>query len=192
MKINKYSKKTKIAMTLSGILFGGVILSACGNNAQTNAFTNDQNNSAQALVQLQKAQPTPVFKYSQLRETLIEIESAQANTTQTTTFFFNQGVADPTFSCPSIGFPLASTTELTNPDQIVNSHSNQSVISQSDPTGVYAGASTGTYVVCVANNGTTYLDYWEGFVQTVSGPAVWSNGGIHVTGPSTVTIKSKP
>ena len=182
------SRLKLVASTVGGLLAVALILSASnGPSAQTKAVNNDQATSAAALLQLQRAQPIPLYTYSQLRETLIEVETAQATTTQTTTFFFNQGVVNPTSSCPSIGFPLAADTQLTNPSQIAHSGY---VIPQADPTGVYTGASTGTYVVCVNPSGHTYIDYWEGFVQTVSGPAVWSNGSIHLTGPSTVTVNT--
>jgi len=196
MKLNQRFKKVG-GLTVA-LLSAGIILAACGNGSpsnQTSAVKNDQSVSANALVQLQKAEPTPLYTYSQLRATLIAVETAQATTTQTTTFFFNQGVTNPTMSCPSIGFPLAADTQLTNPQQIVEDpypNGGASVpIPQVDPTGVYTGASTGTYVVCVNPSGHTYIDYWEGFVQTVSGPAVWSNGSIHLTGPSTVNIRTK-
>jgi hypothetical protein len=55
-----------------------------------------------------------------------------------------------------------------------------------EPTGVYTGDSSGTYVVCIAPNGDKYLSYWEGFVQTEGGPAEWVDGkGIVLTGPAT-------
>ena len=42
-----------------------------------------------------------------------------------------------------------------------------------DPTGVYTGDSTGTYVACVATDGTTYPGYNEGYVQIIGAPATW-------------------
>ena len=138
------------------------------------------------------SQPVPQFTCIAVhRATLIDIEAAQAKTTQTTTFFFNQGVAQPTFSCPSIGFPVASTSELTNPEQ----NDSGVAIPQIDPNGVYSGDSTGTCnVVCVNGNGQTYLDYWEGFVQAVSGPAVWdtTTNSIKTTGPSSLNLHVGP
>jgi hypothetical protein len=137
-----------------------------------------------------------MFQWSQLRQTLISIETAQADNTQTTTFFFNQGVQDPISSCPSIGFPVASTTELTNPLQNdgQGGQGAGAVIGQVDPTGVYSGSSTGTYVVCISANGGNYVQYWEGFVDNVTGPAVWNTTThqVQLTGPSTTTVKTKP
>ena len=45
----------------------------------------------------------------EMRATLTEVEAIQALGSQTTSFFFNQGVADPIFSCPSLGMPVPAT-----------------------------------------------------------------------------------
>lgn len=185
----------KKKLTIAGVTLLAVLtLAACSGGSTSTAAQNDQRVSNNALSQLQKAQPVPEFKYSQIRATLIAVEEAQASVTATTTFFFNYGIKDPITSCPSIGFPLASTTELTNPQQVVDPNSDtagNAVISQPDPTGVYAGASQGTYVVCVAPNGSQYIQYWEGDVETVGGPAAWENGQIVLKGEPTVKVPQK-
>lgn len=142
-------------------------------NNESKARRNDEKTAAAGLVDLQAAHPTPKFDRSQLRQNLIEIITAQAETTATTTFFFNQGVIDPVHVCPSIGFPIPSTAQLTNPEQKVENHS--LTLPQVEPTGVYTGDSTGTYVICTDANGSAYANYWEGFVQTVTGPAKWDS-----------------
>lgn len=155
------------------LLFAAASVAAgCGSLSGQSLETKQQ---AQDTKSLLLAQPVPHFNYSQLRQNLIELETAQANGVQTTSFFFNQGVRDPIGQCPSIGAPIATTTELTNPQQVVgNTHGNTS-IGQMDPTGAYTGQSTGTYVMCIDGNGKTYANYWEGFVQTVFGPATWNS-----------------
>lgn len=52
-----------------------------------------------------RAVPVPEFRYSQIRQNLIEITQAQAQaeTTQTTSFFFNLGADAPIMVCPSSG-----------------------------------------------------------------------------------------
>ena len=186
------------ALVIAGALTLGACSQSVDSSAQQAANQTDAQKSGAALHQLQIAQPIPQYNWSQYRETLIQIENAQANTVQTTSFFFNQGVADPIQTCPSIGFGIASTTELTNPLQAVdNSGGNggyaMTTIGQVDPTGVYSGNSTGTYVVCVNSDGSNYFQYWEGFVDTVTGPAVWnqSTHSIQLTGPSTTHVNTK-
>jgi hypothetical protein len=155
-----------------------VVLAACSgqsNNRQA-SVRSDQNASANALATLQNNQPVPNFNYSQLRQNVIDIQKMLAGTTPTTTFMFNMGVPDPVNSCPSIGFPIAATTELTNPlqtDKTSAGDGGSAVIAQVDPTGVYQGDTTGTYIVCLDANGKGFASYWEGFVYAVAGPAKW-------------------
>jgi hypothetical protein len=191
-------KKRAFAI-IGAIALAAVSLGACqgGSAAQQSSNNNDVQTSAKALQQLQRAQPTPLYQYSQQRQTLIAIENAQAGNTQTTSFFFNMGIQDPINSCPSIGFPIASTTELTNPLQDNNNGPNGNAgvaIGQVDPTGVYSGNSTGTYVLCVSPSGGNFIQYWEGFVDNVTGPAVWNTTThqVQLTGPSSVAVKTKP
>jgi hypothetical protein len=128
-------------------------------------------------------QPVPIFEWSQLRQNLIEIETAMARTTQTTSFFFNLGVANPISQCPSIGYPIPATFQLTNPFQAVT---NGAVIAQMESTGVYTGETSGTHVLCVASSGKAYDSYWEGFVYTVTGAAEWRDGQAVLIGEPTV------
>lgn len=165
-----------------------VVLLAAG--CDSSPAYKDQDATNAQLDQYQKNQPIPRSDWSQYRQTIIDVENAQIHAVATTTFFFNPGISKPIKSCPSIGFPVPTTAQLTNPDQAVG---NGAVIGQMEPTGVYTGDSTGTYVICVAPNGTKYISYWEGFVQTEGGPAHWDNGlgMIVLDGAPTVTAKTK-
>lgn len=145
-------------------------LAACAPSANQTEHAQQQKDS-QILV---NNQPVPSYTYSQIRQNLIELETAQANGVQTTSFFFNQGVPDPVFSCQSIGSPIPTTDQLTNPDQMLSNHYGTGTVSQMDPNGVYSGDSSGTYVMCVGADGKTYANYWEGYVQTVYAPAKWN------------------
>lgn len=130
-------------------------------------------------------QPIPKHDWSQYRQTLLEIEEAQITTIATTTFFFNQGTDAPIDSCPSIGFPLPTTAQLSNPQRTVSGpHQSGLTLPSMEPTGVYTGDSSGTYVLCTDAEGRPYANYWEGFVKTVSGVAVWDDaaGRVKLTG----------
>lgn len=157
----------------------------------SSANSTDQNTADTQLSQYLAAQPTPVFQWSQERATLIALLNARATTTATTSFFFNLGTKSPVGSCPSIGFPLATTTQLTNPDATAGTAG--AVVSQIEPTGVYTGASSGTYVVCVNPEGVKYATYWEGDVYTVGGVGKWDDatGTVSLVGEPTVVVKSK-
>jgi hypothetical protein len=154
---------------------------------------------AQDTASLVNNQPIPHFNFSVYRQTLIDAESIAANGTQTTSFFFNQGVRDPIFSCPSLGMPVPNTAQLSNPQQVQWNTAGSSgvasaTVGQMDPYGAYTpSSSTGTYVICVNSSGKPYLQYWEGFVQSVTAPAVWDYGThtLKVTGAPSYTIKTK-
>lgn len=164
---------------LTTLLLAGLLVLGLASCEQEDARVADERASEKVLLNLQDAHPVPLFQRSQLRQNLVEIVTAQAETTQTTSFFFNMGVTDPIMACPSIGYPIPSTAQLTNPMQLAH---NSTVIPQVEPSGVYTGESTGTYVICIDAQGRGYAVYWEGFVQTVSGPAEWADGQVKLVG----------
>lgn len=172
-------------------------LAACSSPSTPDAAASDQKNSNTQLDRYQKNQPIPQSNYSQLRQTVIDAELAQIHGVATTTFFFNQGTPNPVESCSSIGFPVASTAQLTSPDQLIGNGGGTDrygtgVVSQQEPNGVYTGNSSGTYVICVAPNGTKYINYAEEYAHTVGGAAHWDKvqGTIVLDGAPTVVAKS--
>lgn len=185
--MNKRVIKLFAVPTLALSLVFGV--AACGIDGTTSSTVAQTGASSEAAAQtrddnnLNTNQPVPVYKYSQMRETLINVEDIQANGENTTSFFFNQGIQNPIQTCSSIGMPVASDTELTNPQKQeiqpdgggYQQNNGDNVLAQADPTGVYSGQSTGTNVLCVNAQGQEYIDYWEGYVQTISGSATWNN-----------------
>jgi hypothetical protein len=162
------------------VLFVAVGASSCG-GGNSSGQTLEQNASASIEKTFVQNQPVPIFSHSDIRQTAIAIEAIQALGENTTSFAFNMGEKNPIWSCPSLGEPVAADTQITNP-QIPenatdgNGNYNTIPVSNMDPNGIYAGPSTGTYVLCVSKTGTPYAHYWEGFVDVVSGPATWDAG----------------
>lgn len=154
-------------------VLAAVIVAAVGCSDSNSATDADKKTSEGQLDIYQKNQPIPFSTWSQYRQTLTDVELAQIHGVATTSFFFNQGATQPYKSCPSIGFPVASTSQLTNPQQAVWGHQSGTTIGQLEPNGTFTGDSTGTYVVCVAPNGIKYISYAEGFVHAEGGPAHW-------------------
>jgi hypothetical protein len=181
--MNRTTARRVGAVLATAVLAGGGLTACFGSGSKPSANSVEhaqQQNDSGTLV---NNQPVPGYNFSQIRQNLIELETAQAQGVQTTTFFFPEGSAGaagyaPIQVCPSIGAPIASTTQLTNPQQVVQDNANSgasvTTIGQMDPNGVYSGNSTGTYVMCVGADGKPYADYWEGPVQTVFGPARWN------------------
>lgn len=179
----------KITTTILAGTLAVAGLAACGEKSKsTQAQNADRTASANALLNFQNNQPAPQLDWSQLRQNLIELEVAQAHTTQTTSFMFLQagsGATGPLLHwCPSIGFPIPATDQLTNPESKVVDH--DLTLPQQEVTGVFTGDTTGTYVLCVGGDGKPYAFYHEGFVSTVTGPAHWdtAKGEIVMDGPS--------
>lgn len=181
-------------------------LAACNpGNSNGQQLENQQQSNNESTYE--QVEPLPHFPYSQYRATLTEVQAIQALGTQTTTFFFNQGVSKPIFTCPSLGMPVPVTAQLSNPAQAFNmtdgnGNYNTVVLGNMDPNGTYSPPdSTGTNVVCLNASGEPYIQYWEGFVDAVSGAAHWdqANSTVVVTGepvvpnckPGTAVIKGK-
>lgn len=166
-------KPTRALVTAAALAL--VVLGATACSMTPSAQQNENQQAQVGLQEVVRNQPVPAFAYSQDRQNLIEIETAIAKGIQTTSFFFQQGDPDPVRSCPSIGYPKANTTSLTNPLQVVGGPQSGNVtVEQMDPTGVYTpSSSSGTYVMCVAPDGSGQLAYWEGNVEAEAGLAKW-------------------
>lgn len=186
-------KKALAAFAAIGL---AIAMAACSSPTQTAPGKAEQQSAAQGLAKLLQAQPVPQYDFSQIRQTLIDAETAQAGATQTTSFGFNFGVPDPIFTCPSIGFPVPGSDQLTNPSQLVGNGGDANyygvgVIGQIDPNGVYGGPTAATFVLCVGAHGKVYLNHAEETVHTVAGPAVWDRAtkSIVMTGDPTFAVK---
>lgn len=187
------NRRRKIVGSILGVVG---ILALSASSCDDNGARQQEENTAEAqLNQFLQSQPIPRFNYSQLRQNLIEIETAQANSTATTSFMFllsGSGATGPlVHSCPSIGFPIPSTYQLTNPQQVIGRDS-RVAIPQLESNGVYTGDTTGTYVICVGDDGKPFAFYHEGFVATVTGPAHWDveKGEIVMDGPSSAEFSA--
>lgn len=180
----------RIFLILIAVICVVLSIAACGgtnHSAAQKAVILQQNQQGQGSLVMDETQPSPVFNHSQIRQELIDIETAQAEGATTTSFFENYGVTygapgapKAPASCPSIGAPVPTTDELTNPQQLVRDPNNGSVpgsviLDQEDPNGVYTGDSSGTYVMCVDAQGQVYAHYWEGPVEVMFGPATWND-----------------
>lgn len=195
------NRKPTIALAAAAAALCAV-LAGCAGSSTTTGAQQEQQDSQSIEKSFLANQPPPHFNHSDIRATAISIEAIQALGEQTTSFAFQQGDPNPIWSCPSLGEPVASTTQITNQQQVLKTtipyREGAAVpIGNMDPNGIYAGDSTGTYVLCVNAGGTPYAEYWEGNVDSVSGPAHWDSGThqIVVTGQPTMpncTVSQAP
>lgn len=168
---------------LLGAAAGAAVLAVAGCSASGVSGGNaaESATSRQDLSTYEQVQPAPHFPYSDIRQTMIDVQASQALGEQTTSFFFNMGSQDPYFTCPSKGDPVPNTSQLTNPDQALtwwgggsSTPGDVAVVGNIDPNGIYApSASDGTNVMCLTASGTAYLVYAEGPVTTINAPAHW-------------------
>lgn len=169
-----------------GIIPIGVVIflilgaSSCSSTNAPNATQHNQQIEANQEQLYNVNQPIPVFPFSQYRQTLIDIETFQAEGGPSTSFMMPNNWAPgehPFYQCPSLGMPVASTSQLSNPSKVINSYDNgvaSAVIPQIDPSGIYSGNSTGTYTLCLNTAGQKYAAYWEGYTLTLAGNAAWN------------------
>lgn len=190
------NKKRPFAILGTVVLAATITMVAASCTSNT-AASQDQSKVNNQLNTFEQTQPIPFNNWSQYRQTLIDVEQAEIHGVATTSFFFNTGVQDPIKMCPSIGYAVSATSQLTNPTQVSNggqnpNTSNENVtIDQSEPNGAYTGQSTGTYVVCVSPDGTKRPDYWEGWVETEPGAAHWDSATHQIIDDGHTTVNTK-
>jgi hypothetical protein len=118
-----------------------------------------------------RSQQVPTFDYSQERATLIDVLTMRAEGTHGTAYATTMN-GELIWWCPTVGSPVPSTYQLTNPDQIVTpgkSERGTSTVALGEPTGVYTGDSAATWTVCLDDNGTAFGKYEEANVGWTSG-----------------------
>lgn len=188
--------RTKIVFVLAAVLLFG---SACSNSKEqrksgANA-SEEQRRVGDGFQRLSNSQPIPTFDYSQERQTLIDVETARATGATSTTAFYLEGVGLISW-CPSIGAPVASTAQLSASKQWVDLPGDDTrerlEVDQGEPTGVYVGPSSGTWTLCLDDNGKKFASYFEGYVNSVIGIVDYpADKRIKVTG-STFNFTEKP
>ena len=171
--MKKPSKKQLSALAAVPVLGLTLGLAACNNNNNGNHAEHVA--QQQDTTSLENNQPLPHFNYSQERQNMKDIEAAEAQNVQTTSFFMNFGSPDPVGSCPSIGFGIPDSASLSNPLQTQGGGNQDTAIGQMDPTGIYAPVSSaGTFIICLTASGQPYIDRIESSVDTYGGPAAWN------------------
>jgi hypothetical protein len=115
-------------------------------------------------------QVVPFLEFSQDLETLRQIYILRNQEVAThSVLVANDGrVVD---DCPSVGYPIPSTTQLTNPEYVADSfRGGYAILPQPEPNGLWTGQSMATWVVCVLPSGKRVPVYWEGLVSAYPYP----------------------
>lgn len=162
-------------LTLFAVLFLAAATAACESGESDDSAQNGRDEQSQIATSFGRvidAQQIPVFDWSQERQTLIDVLTIRAEGTH--------GTAEVTaldgsliWWCPTLGAPIPSTYQLSNPEAFVEppdrGRQNDVLVPQGEPTGVYPGDSQATYVLCLDDNGTPFARYEEANVRWTSG-----------------------
>lgn len=144
------------------VLFLIMCLALIGCSTNSNYVeTQQQQDGVNALI---VNQPVPnLGGYSFERQIVIETYSARNRTIATYSYMFTMD-GKVVEICPSIGYPIPYSTQLTAPEKLAFSSSG-AVIPQSEPNGLYPpGDAAATLVQCVNPDGSVSPTYIEWYV----------------------------
>lgn len=167
-------KKSRLAalVLVPALLLGAACESSPNQRQSGKNSADEQKRVGDSFQRLSDSQQIPTFDYSQERQTLIDVESARATGAVTTTAFYLEGVGLVEW-CPSIGAPVASTSQLSASKQWVDLPGDNTrdrlEVDQGEPVGVYVGQSSGTWTLCLDDGGKKFAVYWEGYVHSTVG-----------------------
>lgn len=166
-------KKTSITITLMALILIGAACTTTKTRRQSGQnAASEQKAVSDGFSRLSNSQQIPSFDWSQERQTLIDVERARATGAATTSAGYLEGIG-LIWWCPSIGAPVPSTYQLSADQQWVDlpgDHTTDRVqVQQGEPTGTYIGQSSGTWTLCLDNNGKKFAAYWEGYVSSTIG-----------------------
>lgn len=178
---------------LAGVLLVAMTFAftACNSTTSSDQQTSQQVNTQQGIYN--QNQPIHQYDYSNERAELQAIYDARVagNVDTWSVWISNNGV--PLGMCPSKGFPLPYSVELTNPQVVQYGNSvGTGVISQADPNGLYpTGSTMATWVMCLNTDGTSSPVYVEPMVITYTYAVKIVNGIIVPVGSTDGSVKVK-
>lgn len=132
----------------------------------------EEDATGRSMNRMTASQQVPEYDFSQERQTLIEAQNIRAEGTHGTAQVYNLD-GSLRWWCPTVGAPVPSTYQLTNPWDVEwrgGTHGNSgAAVSRAEPTGVYSGDSEATWIVCLDDAGTAFGKYSEAQVDWTSG-----------------------
>lgn len=139
-----------------------VFLSGCAPSSANDLEQSQQQSGNIAIVQ---NQPVPdLGGYSFERQVLIDTYLARNNNISTFAYMFTMD-GKIVEICPSMGYPIPYSTQLTAPEKLAGWTNDTSVIPNAEPNGVYPpGDAAATLVQCVNSDGSVTPVYIEWYV----------------------------
>lgn len=124
----------------------------------------EQQSQEQANQELVRNQPPPnLGGWSFERHVVTEVYKARNDTISTYTYTVFQMTGQIVEICPSIGYPIPYSTQLTSPERIeARSQAGYAILSNPEPNGLYPpNSADATIVNCVNPDGSLTPTYWE-------------------------------
>lgn len=160
-------------MRMIALLCAALLVDNCDNEDANHAESNAVDRQQQVYTQ---HQPVPQFDWSLERSLMIQLYQARNRTLATYSYVINSYTGAIIMSCPSMGFPIPATTQLTNPETTAG-YNNCTTIQQAEPNGLYAPPVThGTWIMCLEPDGTIEPRYVENDVIATVRPMQEQNG----------------
>ena len=140
---------------------------------------------------ISRNQPAPTFDFSMERKILIALYNARQHAVATYSYVQSEFTGKVLWSCPSLGYPLPYSTQLTNPSQIVEySGGHSQVLPQNEPNGLFPPPSSeATWVPCVDEHGSITPVYEEKRVTVFLRPMQEQNGTLVPTAGTSASLK---
>jgi hypothetical protein len=137
-------------------------------------------------------QPPPFFDWSLERHLMTKLYEARNNAVTTYSYLQSPYTGKILSFCPSLGYPIPATSQLTNPQRRVPESG--VVLPQAEPNGLYTPSSTSaTWVMCLGPDGNVEPVYWESNVATYPRPMKEVDGTLvpEEGGKSSISIDPK-
>ena len=143
------------------VLFAFLLTSCAGNDTQSL----EQGQQREAVNSIIRNQPIPdLGGYSFERQIVIETYLARNNTIATYAYMIAMD-GKLIEICPSIGYPIPYSTQLTNPLRTVDGYNTSTAVANAEPNGLYPpGDAAATLVQCVQPDGSVSPVYIEWYV----------------------------
>lgn len=163
-----------------------------------NASTAEQSQADSQLNTYNHNQPIHKYQYSAERAELQQLIDLRVKGQLNTWSVWVANNGTPLGMCPSKGFPIPYSTELTNPWQASaggpNAGTGNVAIGQMDPQGTFPSQSTlATWVMCLSPDGSIHPQYLEPMVMTYTHEVSIEGGKIvdkgAPSGDSALTVK---
>ena len=160
-----------------------VLVLGCYTQSEANRSATDYTDRQQSIYD--RGLPLHLYDYSQDRASYIAIYDARVQGKATFSVAVPEISGAPWFACPSRGYPIPATAQLTNPDRVDYSRGGTVVtLPQAEPNGLYSGHTAATYMQCVDSDGSLYSVYSEPHVMTFPFAVVWKGDHFEKANPN--------